>query len=113
MVSNDIRLLEEVLDNNSENIPENDRITGLNALMRIHNQNEEKDNPYEPRFIYKDGNKWYWQKNRNCRVDVTDKKNMWNCDECGKVFCRSLKEVADEGKWCPFCYQDRSVNDTW
>ena len=39
MVSDDIRMIEEVLDNNRENIPENDRITSLNALMRIHNNN--------------------------------------------------------------------------
>ena len=39
MVSDDIRMIEEVLDNNRENIPENDRITSLNALMRINNNN--------------------------------------------------------------------------
>lgn len=37
MVSEDIRMVQEVFDNNSENIPENDRITGLNALMRMYN----------------------------------------------------------------------------
>jgi len=37
MTVNNIRIIQEVLDNNSQNIPENDLMTGLNALMAINN----------------------------------------------------------------------------
>ena len=43
MTVNNIRIIQEVLDNNSQNIPENDLMTGLNALMAINNsQSNEK-----------------------------------------------------------------------
>ena len=37
MVSNEIRIIQEIFDNNSQIIPEGDRLMGLNALMRINN----------------------------------------------------------------------------
>ena len=42
MVLNEIRIIQEIFDNNSQIIPEGDRLIGLNALMRINNMLQQR-----------------------------------------------------------------------